>query len=165
MSRLFSRAGSAIFPRIGEITKRMRALQYAPGAIELGLSCAASLDPQDRALDYVHDGRHPQDARKEFYEQRMECYACVIETLASYDESLNKVINEGGMGESHKTFLLRPSLTTCEVDAAEAKRDDAYSLAINSDDELFHFYLYDWQVATNRQEQLLEVSWVSRSPS
>ncbi|ORX34408.1 Non-repetitive/WGA-negative nucleoporin C-terminal-domain-containing protein [Kockovaella imperatae] len=134
--RLLSRAGSAIFPRIGEITKRMRSLQYAPGAIELGLNCASNLDPQDRALDYVHDGRHPQDARKQFFEQRMECYACVIETLAMYDEALNQAIND--------------------VDAAEAKRDDAYSLAINSDDELFHFYLYDWQVATNRQEQLLE---------
>ena len=41
---------------------------------------------------------------------------------------------------------------------AMAKRDEAYSLAINSDDELFHYYLYDWHVARGLQEQVLEVS-------
>jgi nuclear pore complex protein Nup155 len=39
------------------------------------------------------------------------------------------------------------------------KRDEAYALAIASDDELFHFYLYDWHVSRHLQEQLLEVSW------
>jgi nuclear pore complex protein Nup155 len=37
------------------------------------------------------------------------------------------------------------------------KRDEAYALAIASDDELFHFYLYDWHVARHLSEQLLEV--------
>ena len=41
--------------------------------------------------------------------------------------------------------------------AATSKRDEAYSLAINSDDELFHTYLYDWHVTRHLQEQLLEV--------
>jgi hypothetical protein len=38
------------------------------------------------------------------------------------------------------------------------QRDEAYALAIASEDELFHFYLYDWHVSRDLQEQLLEVS-------
>lgn len=32
-------------------------------------------------------------------------------------------------------------------------------MAINSDDELFHRYLYDWHVNRGLAEQLLEVSF------
>lgn len=39
-----------------------------------------------------------------------------------------------------------------------ARRDEAYAMAINSDDELFHRYLYDWHVNRGLAEQLLEVS-------
>ena len=42
------------------------------------------------------------------------------------------------------------------------RRDEAYSLAIASDDELFHFYLYDWHVARGLQEQLLEVGYFAK---
>lgn len=40
--------------------------------------------------------------------------------------------------------------------AVVPKRDEAYSIAIASDDELFHYYLYDWQVKAGRAEQLLD---------
>lgn len=45
---------------------------------------------------------------------------------------------------------------TAATDATRI-RDEAYALAIGSDDELFHFYLYDWTVALGRSDQLLEV--------
>jgi nuclear pore complex protein Nup155 len=38
-------------------------------------------------------------------------------------------------------------------------------MAINSDDELFHRYLYDWHVNRGLAEQLLEVSQLSRDHS
>lgn len=44
--------------------------------------------------------------------------------------------------------------------ATVQRRDEAYALAIASDDELFHFYLYDWHVARHLSEQLLEVSCI-----
>lgn len=57
-------------------------------------------------------------------------------------------------------FVTRYKSTWLKDSASSAgqKRDEAYSLAIASDDELFHYYLYDWHVSRNLQEQLLEVS-------
>jgi hypothetical protein len=47
-----------------------------------------------------------------------------------------------------------------EVAEATQTRNEAYHMATTSDDELFHFYLYDWHVKKARQDQLLEVSEV-----
>lgn len=65
------------------------------GAIELPLKCAAELDPNDKALDYVRDGRHPADPRKALYESRLECYSCVTQALGMFDEMLDKATASG----------------------------------------------------------------------
>ncbi|KAK4686014.1 hypothetical protein P7C73_g4121, partial [Tremellales sp. Uapishka_1] len=137
--RLFSKAASSLqIPRLQEVSKRYRTLQYTVGAIELPLKCAADLDPSDKAGDYVREGRHEQDPRKGLYDQRMACYECVIEALGMYDEQLDRAAAEGS------------------TSTAIQKRDEAYGIAIASEDELFHFYLYDWHVSRNLQDQLLE---------
>ncbi|WWD22088.1 hypothetical protein CI109_106577 [Kwoniella shandongensis] len=137
--RLFTRAaGSIPVSRLHEVSKRYRALQYINGAIELPLKTAIDLDPSDKAVDFVRDGSHPSDPRKALFEARKECYEMVIEALQMFDEMLDKTVVNG------------------DSSAAIQKRDEAYALAIASDDELFHFYLYDWHVKRGLQEQLLE---------
>ena len=146
--RLFTKAaGTLPTPRLQEVTKRYRALQYTVGAVELPLTCAMDLDPTDKAQDYVQDGRHPSDPRKALYDARSECYECVIEALGSYDEMLDQATASGN---------------STTIDAAARKRNEAYSLAIASDDELFHYYLYDWTVARGMHENLLEVGFPYR---
>ncbi|KAL7424377.1 hypothetical protein Q5752_000059 [Cryptotrichosporon argae] len=140
--RLFSRAASSaarsVFSRLSDVSKRYRALGDVRGTIELPLSVATELDPHDRAGDYVRDGRHDGDPRRAFYDERQECYGLVCEALEGYDDALDRAIASGAS------------------DAAMRVRDEAYALAIASDDELFHFYLYDWHVARGRSDQLLE---------
>jgi nuclear pore complex protein Nup155 len=93
---LFIKAAANIqVSRLQETSKRYRSLQYTAGAIELPLKVAAELDPNDRAIDYVRDGRHPADKRKEYYEQRSACYECVIEALDMFDAALDKAVNDG----------------------------------------------------------------------
>ena len=140
--RLFGRASEsaarAVFPRLEDVTKRYRDLKDIRGAIELPLRVATEIDPNDKAGDYVRDGQHKDDPRREFMIQRQECYALVVLALGDYDAAL-----------SHAVAANRP-------DNAATIRDEAYALAIQSDDELFHFYLYDWIVEMGRPEQLLE---------
>ncbi|WRT64996.1 uncharacterized protein IL334_001937 [Kwoniella shivajii] len=137
--RLFTRtAGSIPIPRLQEVSKRYRTMQYTVGAIQLPLKTAVDLDPNDKAVDYVGDGEHPADPRKALFEARKQCYEMVIEALGMFDELLDRATQEGNTG------------------SATQKRDEAYALAIASDDELFHFYLYDWHVERGLQEQLLE---------
>lgn len=104
ISRLFSRAaGSAGMgvAKIQDVTRRFRAQQYVPGAVELALKCALELDPQNKADDFDRDGRHPGDQRKQFWEMRRSCYECVIETLAMFDEILEKSAAEGNSEYTH----------------------------------------------------------------
>lgn len=142
--RLFSRASSSaaqsVFTRLPDATRRYRALKDVRGTIELPLRVATEIDPDDKAGDYVRDGRNPGDPRAAFFEQRQECYLLVVTALGSYDEELDNAVAAN-----------RP-------DGAVRIRDEAYGLAIASDDELFHYYLYDWTIMLNRADQLLEVS-------
>lgn len=154
--RLFIRAaGSIPIPRLQEVSERYRTLNYTlgkfilwavcdrtlcfVGAIELALRTASDLDPHKKAIDFVRDGEHPADPRKALFEARKECYAEVIKALKVADDRLDKAVAEG------------------DAATATQNRNEAYALAIASDDELFHFYLYDWQVERGLQEQLLEV--------
>ncbi|KAK8846777.1 hypothetical protein IAR55_005865 [Kwoniella newhampshirensis] len=137
--RLFTRAaGSIPVSRLQEVSKRYRSLQYINGAVELPLKTASDIDPSDKAVDFVRDGSHPSDPRKALFEARKECYEMVIEALQMFDEMLDRAAVGG------------------DSSGAVTKRDEAYALAIASDDELFHFYLYDWHVKRGLQEQLLE---------
>jgi nuclear pore complex protein Nup155 len=49
-------------------------------------------------------------------------------------------------------------LFAAPASVASQKRDEAYRLAIASDDRLFHYYLYDWHNESGYQERLLDVS-------
>ncbi|WOO79208.1 putative nucleoporin [Vanrija pseudolonga] len=137
-TRASSSAAAAVFPRLPDATRRYRTLNDVRGTIELPLRVATDIDPDDKAGDFVRDGRNPGDPRAAFLQQRQECYQLVVEALNSYDEKLDKAVAAGN-----------PS-------AAVNVRDQAYAFAIASDDELFHFYLYDWTIEMNRADQLLE---------
>lgn len=125
------------------------------GTIELPLRVATELDPQDKAGDYVRDGRNAGDPRVGFLEERQECYKLVVEVLGSYDDALDKA-TAAGQGE-----LVPVGGWLTSATGAIRIRDEAYGLAISSDDELFHFYLYDWISALGRADQLLDVSSMS----
>ncbi|TYJ54289.1 hypothetical protein B9479_005048 [Cryptococcus floricola] len=137
--RLFTRAASSIpIPRLQEVASRYRAINFTLGAIDLALCTATELDSQNKAQDFVRDGEHPNDPRKAFFDARQECYAEIIKALQSVDERLDQAVAAG------------------DPAGATQNRNDAYARAIASDDELFHFYLYDWHVERGLQEQLLE---------
>lgn len=84
-----------MYPRLPDATRRYRALNDVRGTIELPLRVATELDPDDKAGDYVRDGRNAGDPRVGFLEERQECYKLVVEVLGSYDEALDKATAAG----------------------------------------------------------------------
>lgn len=127
------------------------------GAIELPLKWASDIDPDDRASDFVKDGQHPSDQRKPLHDARLGCYNLVIEALIDLDEKLDKATAAGNCKSLFQIPVYLEEKADRVASDAEEQRAEAYALALASDDELFHFYLYDWHVARNLSEQLLDV--------
>lgn len=61
------------------------------------------------------------------------------------------------------TVVRRSDSTSGAVAEADQLRSNAYARALQSDDELFHTYLYDWYLSRGLSDQLLEVGWSSGS--
>ena len=69
------------------MTAEYRALRYPNGAVLLPLQCAKDWDVDNHGRDYWQSERSPDDERRAAYRLRLDCYACVTETLHVFDEA------------------------------------------------------------------------------
>lgn len=108
-----------------------------PGAIELPLSCAQAVDPDNVGLEYWLSGCPPNDDRAKFSKQRTDCYQLVLRSLDSFEE--------------------KASRAQTPAEDLDTIRNHAYTLAFSSDDEMFHSTLYDWLIERGLADELLAV--------
>ncbi len=71
--------------------------------------------------------------------------------------------SQGGLLETpsrwHATILyFQPINLLCFYTLHVFQSEQVFSLAMKSDDEMFHVAMYDWLIARNLTEKLLEVS-------
>ncbi|EGO04780.1 hypothetical protein SERLA73DRAFT_164639 [Serpula lacrymans var. lacrymans S7.3] len=138
--RLFTKGARVLpFENIRDICGNYQRLNYAQGAIELPLSCAHALDPDNIGFEYWDAGCPPNDRRFEYYQRRLQCYTLVLDFLAAF-EGAGKIKSESSM-----------------VDGHEAVRHHAYELAFASKDEAFHSTMYDWLDKRGLADELLEM--------
>jgi nuclear pore complex protein Nup155 len=109
------------------------------GTVDLPLTCAQILDPDNVGAEFWASAALPNDPRSEFYERRLQCYDLVLDSLLAFEEKSKK------------------SATSAVVDDLETVRSDAYELAFASDDEMFHSTLYDWLIGKGLADELLQV--------
>ncbi|KAH7913029.1 nucleoporin [Hygrophoropsis aurantiaca] len=139
--RLFMKGARILeFDKIREICGEYQQLGYAKGAIELPLSCAQALDPDNIGLEYWYSGSPPNDARSEFSRIRIRCYELVLDSLNVFEEKTSKGAQPQGHGA---------------VEAPETVRSHAYDLAFASEDEMFHSTMYDWLIERGLADELL----------
>jgi len=117
----------------------------SPGAVELPLSCAHVLDPDNIGLEFWCAGSPTNDPRSEFCEKRLQCYDLVLDSLAVFEEkSASSTTTNGparmGLGDDPETV-----------------RSHAFELSFSSQDEMFHSTLYDWLIGRSLADELLEV--------
>ena len=146
--RLFSKAAAHLgSSKLAEIISEFNSLHFQIGSVELALACAASWDPEERGLSWWKDGRPAHDSRAPSWEPRSFCYDKAVEALSSADDLLNLSVQD-----SAKTPITQTEATTI--------RTNAYNRALSSQDEAFHFRLYEWHLQKGLSDQLLGI----RSP-
>jgi nuclear pore complex protein Nup155 len=118
------------------------------GAVELPLSCAQALDPDNLGLEYWYAACPPNDTRKEYCDKRLKCYDLVLHSLSVFEEQASQSASAQGSNA---------------IDDPEAIRSHAYDLAFSSEDEMFHSTLYDWLINRGLADELLAVRRLSRS--
>lgn len=107
------------------------------GAIELPLSCAQAVDPDNVGLEYWLSGCPSNDDRAKLFKPRTDCYQLVLRSLDSFEE--------------------KASRAQTPAEDLDTIRNHAYTLAFSSDDEMFHSTLYDWLIDRGLADELLAV--------
>ncbi|KAL7961296.1 Non-repetitive/WGA-negative nucleoporin C-terminal domain-containing protein [Trichoderma compactum] len=116
-------------------------MKYYAGAIQLCLYVAREQDRGNTALMWINDGRPAGDPRISAFGERRKVYDLIHEILRHLDaaSSLEPLMVDG-----------RPTLIA-------TKRSEAYEVVNGSDDEVFHFDLYEWYIEQGWTERILGI--------
>lgn len=69
------------------------------GAVELPLSCAQILDPDNIGLEHWLAGLPPNDARSEYSDRRLRCYDLVLDSLNVFEQNSVKAAQGGAVDD------------------------------------------------------------------
>jgi nuclear pore complex protein Nup155 len=142
--RLFEEtAGSLTMDNLADTVSEFRSLKYYPGAVQLALSVAREADRGNLALQFLTEPPTVQNTAAELYLKRVDCYQLIFKVLEDLDR---------GYGQS-------PDMIDGVPSHATRLRNETWNLIYSSDDELFHYQLYDWLFSRGETfaERLLEV--------
>lgn len=84
----------------------------------------------------------PNDARRQYFDQRASCYTLICKVIEAVDQAYN---SQGPV----------PDGVTSQI---THRKHEAYDQINNSDDEVFQNYLYDWYMSKGWAERLLEIN-------
>ncbi|TPX11780.1 uncharacterized protein E0L32_007517 [Thyridium curvatum] len=140
--RLFERvAGSLSFNNLSGAVRQYLALKYYAGAIELCLCVAREKDRGNTALSWVNEGKPASDPRKAAWEERKRCYNFIHEIMQQMDADSNK----------------EPQMIDGRPTLAATKLAEAYEVVNSSDDEVFHFDLYEWYIDQDWTDRIISI--------
>ncbi|KAK3938258.1 Non-repetitive/WGA-negative nucleoporin C-terminal-domain-containing protein [Diplogelasinospora grovesii] len=140
--RLFEQVAGSLTPaNLRSAVEQYINLKYYAGAIQLCLTVAREKDRGNSALQWVNEGKPANDPRKKAFDERKACYSLVHEVLDRLEADLST----------------EPELVDGKLTLAATKRMEAYSIVNGSDDEVFHFDLYDWYIEKNWTDRMLTI--------
>ncbi|OIW28638.1 nucleoporin-domain-containing protein [Coniochaeta ligniaria NRRL 30616] len=140
--RLFERvAGSLSDANLRGAVEQYIKLKYYAGAIQLCLVVAREKDRGNSALAWVNEGKSEADPRKKAFEERKRCYALIHEVMSRLDAD----------------SLAEPETIDGRLTLSATKRMEAYDVVNNSDDEVFHFDLYQWYIDQDWTDRILAI--------
>jgi len=122
---------------IDTICEEYQKLRFFHGIIRLALSYAHSFDPNGLALSWHKRGRPPSDvAGRKAFDVRMQYYACITNI---FDALKPQVI----------------STATSTKETMTNAFDQALQISFSSEDELFHYMLYQWFLDNQLEMKLI----------
>jgi len=140
--RLFQQvAGGLTFPNLQIAVEQFVELKYYAGAIQLCLSVAREKDRGNAALTWVNEGKPTNDSREGSFRAREICYNLIHDILDHLEAA----------------SALEPDTIDGRLTLTGTKRQEAYDVVNSSDDEVFHFNLYDWYIQKNWTDRILVI--------
>ena len=140
--RLFEKVASSLsYTNLQAAVSQFVELKYYAGAIRLCLVVAREKDRGNTALSWVNDGKPEGDPRGAAYNERKRCYDMVHDVLNHLDSAASK----------------EPELIDGKLTLIATKRLEAYGVVNDSDDEVFHFDLYDWYLQQGWTDRILAI--------
>lgn len=137
---LFERvAGSLTFVNLESAVQQYVEVHYYAGAIQLCLRVAREKDRGNSALSWIKDNRPAHDPRETAFQERSRCYDLVYEVLAHLDA----------------VSAREPEMVDGRLTLMATKRMETYNVVNSSDDEVFHYDLYEWYIAQGFIDRLL----------
>lgn len=140
--RLFEKvADSLTFDNLVSAAHQYAELKYFAGAIQLCLVVARAKDPGSTASSWVSDGKPAGDAREKAFNDRKHCYDLIHQVLQNLDEASSR----------------EPEMVDGRLSLMATKRREAYDVVNNSEDEVFHFDLYEWYIEQGWTDRILAI--------
>lgn len=140
--RLFERvAGNLSFINLSSAVSQYIELKYYAGAIQLCLIAAREKDRGNTALAWVNEGKPANDPRAAAFTERKRCYDLIHDALGHLETAVSQ---EPAHLDGRQTVM-------------GAKREEAYSVVNESEDEVFHFDLYDWYFSQGWTDRIINI--------
>ncbi|PNY28783.1 nucleoporin [Tolypocladium capitatum] len=140
--KLFEKvAGSLTFANLQTAVTQYVDLKYYAGAVQLCLVVAREKDRGNTALLWINDGKPASDPRATAYNERRRCYDLIHDVLQHLDAASSK----------------EPELMDGKLTLIATKRLEAYDVVNGSDDEVFHFGLYEWYIQQGWTDRILAI--------
>lgn len=142
--RLFEEtAASLTLDNLQDMVAQFRDLDYYPGAVQLALSVARETDRGNLALQFLTEPPTVRNATSDIYDKRCQCYELIFRVLEDLDNVHGRA----------------PEMIDGVPSAATRLRNETWSLIYNSEDELFHYRLYDWLFAQGgtKADRLIDI--------
>ncbi|GAB0133086.1 hypothetical protein EsDP_00001502 [Epichloe bromicola] len=140
--KLFEKvAGSLTFANLQAAVTQYVDMKYYAGAIQLCLVVAREKDRGNTALVWVNDGKPSGDPRANAFNDRKRCYDMIHDVLSHLDAASST----------------EPEMIDGKLTLIATKRLEAYDVVNGSDDEVFHFDLYEWYIQQGWTDRILAI--------
>lgn len=140
--RLFEKvAGNLTFSNLQTAVTQFMDLKYYAGAIQLCLVVAREKDRGNTALSWINDGKPSGDPRANVFNERKRCYDMIHDSLSHLDAASSR----------------EPETIDGKYTLIATKRLEAYDVVNGSDDEVFHFDLYEWYIQQGWTDRILAI--------
>ncbi|OAA58342.1 non-repetitive nucleoporin [Cordyceps fumosorosea ARSEF 2679] len=134
-------AGSLTYGNLQSAISQYVDLRYYAGAVQLCLVVAREKDRGNTALLWIQDGKPAGDPRAEAFEERRKCYDMIHHVLRHLDQTSSK----------------EPELIDGKPTVIAMKRMETYDVVNGSEDEVFHFDLYEWYIEQGWTDRILAI--------
>ncbi|KAJ4153524.1 hypothetical protein LMH87_010008 [Akanthomyces muscarius] len=134
-------AGSLAYSNLQSAVSQYVDLRYYAGAVQLCLVVAREKDRGNSALLWIQDGKPAGDPRAEAFDERKRCYDMIHHVLRHLDQTSSR----------------EPELIDGKPTVIAMKRMETYDVVNGSDDEVFHFDLYEWYIEQGWTDRILAI--------